>query len=65
MARVVRGMNASPHPHLMGAAPEDVTEENKVLEFGLTKKAALDRQHNDEVVREREKRLESGASGRR
>ena len=59
LARVVRGMNASPHPHLKGAAPKDVTPENKVLDFALTKQAALDLQHNDEVVTQREKRLGS------
>ena len=48
--------------HLRGAAPKDVTSEKKVLEFALTKQAALDLQHNDKAIRDRESRLkESGA----
>ena len=43
LARVVKGMNASPHSHLMGSAPKDV-DDNKVLTFALTKKAAFDLQ---------------------
>ena len=58
------GPDASPHPHLMGSAPEDVNGTNKVLEFGLTKKAALDLQHNDEIIRERDKRLQSAGAFR-
>ena len=58
LARVVRGMNASPHEHLMGSAPKDV-DGNEVLDFALRKKAALDLQHNDKIIRDREKKLET------
>ena len=64
LAQVVRGMNASPHPHLRGAAPKYVTPENKVLDFALTKQAALDLQHNDDVIRQRERRLQSAGAYR-
>ena len=64
LTRVVRGMNASPHPHLMGSAPKDVNGENKVLEFGLSKKAAFDLQHNDDIIRARDKKLEAAGAYR-
>ena len=63
LTRVVRGMNASPHEHLMGSAPKDV-DGNEVLDFALRKKAALDLQHNDKIIREREKRLETAGAFR-
>ena len=58
LARVVKGMNASPHSHLMGSAPKDV-DDNKVLTFALTQKAALDLVHNDKIIRARDKKLET------
>ena len=57
LTRVVAAQNALPHDALFGAAPKDVKTSNEVLDFALTKKAALDLQHNDDVVRAREKKL--------
>ena len=56
LTRVVAAQNSLPHDALYGAAPKDVKPSNAVLDFALTKKAALDLQHNDRVVRAREKK---------
>ena len=63
LARVVKGMNTSPHSHLMGSAPKDV-DDNKALTFALTQKAALDLVHNDKIIRARDKKLETAGAFR-
>ena len=63
LARVVKGMNAIPHSHLMGSAPKYV-DDNEVLEFALRKEAALDLPHNDNIIRNRENKLETAGAFR-
>lgn len=61
LARVVKGMDASPHEHIMGSAPKDV-DGSEVSDFALRKKAAFDLQHNDNMIRDRENMLETAGA---
>jgi len=54
---VVRGMNKSPHSHLMESAPDDV-EENDELVFELKKRAAQDMAQNSAAISRRKDALE-------
>jgi hypothetical protein len=59
--RVVTGINKTPHGHLNNSAPNDV-EGNDQLKFSLLKDAAQDLQQNQNLIRNRAKKiLDDGA----